>query len=230
MLNKVATRIQSRLKRKGLEVALGKIKDVYLQMVVDANNPTKLEINKVTEHFINNATQLTVITEDVEAMTTNEAAPDEEDLINSNPETLEEAITPQFSDYDYPEQPAPLATTTKNELVSTTAQGLGVVLNEAEIEAIATNVNCSSDDLQETLEEIKGAIIAFIKYRIANNSQKIDETLGEIVQVATDGFNANSQQLTEGLRNINEQLTKQSEDFKSKVKVTLKCFQIPKAS
>jgi hypothetical protein len=211
MLTTIAKRIQSSLSRKGVKASLGEIKKECDRLISDINNATDEEVLTVTQFFLDNATQLTVITEDVEAITVSK-------------DVLEQ------DNQDYSEQPAPLATTTKNELVSTTAQGLGVVLNEAEIEAIATNVNVSSDDLEESLEEIKTAIIAFVKYRIAANSQKIDQTLGEIVQVATDGFNANSQQLTNGLRSINQQIQQQSEDFKSKVKITLKCFQLPEAS
>ncbi|MFM6247922.1 MAG: hypothetical protein ACKPEQ_02025, partial [Dolichospermum sp.] len=125
---------------------------------------------------------------------------------------------------------APLATTTKNELIANTAGELGIVLNTGEIELIAQNVNYSSDDLRESLDEIKSAIIAFVRHKIALNSQKIGETLEEITQVATDGFNQNSQQLTDGLQNINKQLQQQSTDFKSKVRSTLKCFQLPAAS
>ncbi|MTJ23000.1 hypothetical protein FJR06_17415, partial [Dolichospermum sp. UHCC 0352] len=123
-----------------------------------------------------------------------------------------------------------LATATKSELVASTAGELGIVLNTGEIELIAQNVNYSSDDLQESLEEIKSAIIAFVRHKIALNSQKIGETLEEITQVATDGFNQNSQQLTDGLQNINKQLQQQRTDFKSKVKATLSVFQLPAAS
>ncbi|MFM5957259.1 MAG: hypothetical protein ACKOQ2_08855, partial [Dolichospermum sp.] len=114
---------------------------------------------------------------------------------------------------------AALATATKSELIASTAGELGIVLNlnTGEIELIAQNVNYSSDDLQESLEEIKSAIIAFVRHKIALNSQKIGETLEEITQIATDGFNQNSQQLTDGLQNINKQLQQQSTDFKSKV-------------
>lgn len=123
-----------------------------------------------------------------------------------------------------------LATATKSELVASTAGELGIVLNTGEIELIAQNVNYSSDDLQESLEEIKSAIIAFVRHKVALNSQKIGETLEEITQVATDGFNQNSQQLTDGLQNINKQLQQQRTDFKSKVKATLSVFQLPAAS
>ncbi|MBD2296862.1 hypothetical protein H6G06_26145 [Anabaena sphaerica FACHB-251] len=249
MLTIVAKRVQSRLSRKGVKVELKDIITHLENTVSNVNKITKQETNQATDYFMSTATKLTVIGEDVEPATTNEAATELETLTNNNsdeiepetttnPSTIEELeefythpalFTPKTENEEIP-QSSELATTTKNELVSSTAQGLGVVLNEDEIELIATNVNCSSDDLQETLEEIKGAIIAFIQHRIANNSQKIDETLQEIVQVATDGFNANSQQLTDGLRNINQQLQQQSKDFKSKVKSTLKCFQLPEAS
>jgi uncharacterized protein YukE len=128
------------------------------------------------------------------------------------------------------EEETALIPATKSELVASTAGELGIVLNTGEIELIAQNVNYSSDDLQESLEEIKSAIIAFVRHKVALNSQKIDDTLQEITQVATDGFNQNSQQLTTGLQNINKQLQQQSTDFKSKVRSTLKCFQLPAAS
>ncbi|MGM3309821.1 hypothetical protein ACSQ6I_28265 [Anabaena sp. WFMT] len=122
---------------------------------------------------------------------------------------------------------APLATATNSELVSSTAHSLGITLNTAEIELIAENINTSSDDLTDSLDEIKGAIIAFVRHRIATNSQKIGEALEEISQVAADGFNQNSEQLSTGLQGINSQLQQQSTDFKSKVRSTLKAFAIP---
>ncbi|MDM3850737.1 MAG: hypothetical protein PT118_18550 [Aphanizomenon gracile PMC644.10] len=128
------------------------------------------------------------------------------------------------------EEETALATATKSEIVASTAGEMGIVLNTGEIELIAQNVNYSSEDLQESLEEIKSAIIAFVRHKIALNSQKIGETLEEITQVATDGFNQNSQQLTDGLQNINKQLQQQRTDFKSKVKATLSVFQLPAAS
>ncbi|MFM6266233.1 MAG: hypothetical protein ACKPFA_06940, partial [Dolichospermum sp.] len=155
-----------------------------------------------------------------------------EGIAPNTPEELEEfykhpaLFTPRSQD----DQPASLATTNKSELIASTAGKLGIELSIADIELIAQNVNYSSDDLRESLEEIKSAIIAFVRHKIALNSQKIDDTLQEITQVATDGFNQNSQQLTDGLQNINKQLQQQSTDFKSKVRSTLKCFQLPAAS
>ncbi|MHC5719683.1 MAG: hypothetical protein ACYTX0_48500, partial [Nostoc sp.] len=51
-----------------------------------------------------------------------------------------------------------------SELVSNTAENLGIVLNTQEIADIAENINYSSDDLYNSLDEIKSAIIAFVRY------------------------------------------------------------------
>jgi uncharacterized protein YukE len=267
MINTLATRIQSRLSRKGLKVVLGDIKKVLNQTVADIENITDVEVNTVTDHFINSATKLTVVCDDVPTedltqveetfnsvggelgnidgnistptqMELETLTSEDVDTVNSVDNVINTASIQDIDSSDLytneaaldTEEETALATATKSELVANTAGELGIVLNTGEIELIAQNVNYSSDDLQESLEEIKSAIIAFVRHKIALNSQKIGETLEEITQVATDGFNQNSQQLTDGLQNINKQLQQQRTDFKSKVKATLSVFQLPAAS
>jgi len=262
MLTTIAKRIQSRLSRQGVKVALGEIKEQCDRLIPDIENTTETDILNVTEYFMNSANKLTVVSDDVPTEQTaveetfssvggelgNIAEPtqmeletltsEDVDIVNS----VDNAInTASIQDIDSSElhtnevaldteEETALATATKSEIVASTAGELGIVLNTGEIELIAQNVNYSSDDLQESLEEIKSAIIAFVRHKIALNSQKIGETLEEITQVATDGFNQNSQQLTDGLQNINKQLQQQRTDFKSKVKATLSVFQLPAAS
>ncbi|MFM6673222.1 MAG: hypothetical protein ACKPJO_24330 [Dolichospermum sp.] len=241
MLSTIAKRIQSRLSRQGVKMSLAEIKEQCDRLISDIDNATETDILNVTEYFINNATKLTVVSDDVatevkETLTSedvssnlyaNEAAQMELETLTS--EDVSSNLYANEAALDT-EQETALATARNSELVASTAGELGIVLNTGEIELIAQNVNYSSDDLQESLEEIKSAIIAFVRHKIALNSQKIDDTLQEITQVATDGFNQNSQQLTDGLQNINKQLQQQSTDFKSKVRSTLKCFQLPAAS
>ena len=267
MLTTIAKRIQSRLSRQGVKVALGEIKEQCDRLIPDIDNATETDILNVTEYFINNATKLTVISDDVTTEDLTEVeetfssvggelgnidgniaeptqmeletlATEDVDTVNSVDNAINTASIQDIDSIDLhtneaaldTEEETALATATKSEIVASTAGELGIVLNTGEIELIAQNVNYSSDDLQESLEEIKSAIIAFVRHKIALNSQKIGETLEEITQVATDGFNQNSQQLTDGLQNINKQLQQQSTDFKSKVRSTLKCFQLPAAS
>ncbi|MFM6250083.1 MAG: hypothetical protein ACKPEQ_13190 [Dolichospermum sp.] len=210
MLSTIAKRIQSRLSRQGVKVVLGEIKEQCDRLISDIDNPTENELLAIQEYFMSAATSLTVIN----------------DISDVHRQSIQD--TDDISDDD-DSAIAPLATTTKNELIANTAGELGIVLNTREIELIAQNVNYSSDDLQESLEEIKSAIIAFVRHKIALNSQKIDDTLQEITQVAADGFNQNSEQLTTGLKQLNRQLVQQSTDFKSKIKATLSVFQLPAA-
>jgi uncharacterized protein YukE len=263
MLNTIAKRIQSRLSRQGVKAALGEIKEQCDRLIPDIDNATENDILNVTEYFMNNATKLTVISDDVttEDLTEveetfssvggelgNISTPTQMELetlthenvgiVNSVDNAINTASIQDIDSIDLhtneaalnTEEETALATATKSELVASTAGELGIVLNTGEIELIAQNVNYSSDDLQESLEEIKSAIIAFVRHKVATNSQLIDSTLQEITQVATDGFNQNSQQLTDGLQNINKQLQQQRTDFKSKVKATLSVFQLPAAS
>ncbi|MFM6845022.1 MAG: hypothetical protein ACKPKS_14745 [Dolichospermum sp.] len=210
MLTTIAKRIQSRLSRQGVKVALGEIKEQCDRLIPDIDNPSEIELLAVQEYFMSAATSLTVINDISDVRT--QSIQDTDDISDDDDSAI-----------------APLATTTKNELIANTAGELGIVLNTGEIELIAQNVNYSSDDLQESLEEIKSAIIAFVRHKIALNSQKIDDTLQEITQVAADGFNQNSEQLTTGLKQLNRQLVQQSTDFKSKIKATLSVFQLPAA-
>ena len=123
----------------------------------------------------------------------------------------------------------PLATATKSELVASTAGELGIVLNTSEINQIADNFDAGSDDFSATLEQVKGAIIAYVQHRIATNNQRIVDTINEISQIASDGFADNSQTLSDGFKHLNQQLQQQSTDFKSKLAGTLSRFQLPAA-
>jgi uncharacterized protein YukE len=263
MLTTVAKKVQSRLTRKGVKVVLGDVKTQCELMIADIENPTEVELLAVQDHFMTNATKLTVVSDDAPTeveetfssvggelgnidgnistptqMELETLTSEDVDIVNSVDNAINTASIQDIDSNDLhtneaaldTENQTALATATTSELVASTAGELGIVLNTGEIELIAQNVNYSSDDLQESLEEIKSAIIAFVRHKIALNSQKIGETLEEITQVATDGFNQNSQQLTDGLQNINKQLQQQRTDFKSKVRSTLKCFQLPAAS
>ncbi|MFM6267363.1 MAG: hypothetical protein ACKPFA_12800, partial [Dolichospermum sp.] len=126
MLTTIAKRIQSRLSRQGVKISLGDVKSQCELMINDIDNPTENELLTVQEYFINNASQLVVI-DDINTASIQNIASNSDDGDDS-------AI-------------APLATTTKNELIANTAGELGIVLNTREIELIAQNVNYSSDDL-----------------------------------------------------------------------------------
>lgn len=210
-MNRVLTKIQSRLRRRGVEVRLGDIREKYLSLeILDYDNPTEDELSNVVDYFVK-ALSLPVPLEQVETQGFE---------IESNSNC--EAIT-SLSSANAPSE------TTNTELVKSTAQSLGVVLNASEIAEIASNVNSSSDDLRDSLDQIRDAVVAFVQYKSLQNAQKINDVIQEVSNVVAEEFNSNSQQLTSGLQSINQQLQQQNTDFKRKVSAAISAFKVPAA-
>lgn len=208
MLDTIAKRIQSRLTRKGISVSLSEIREQVNLLISDLDNVTDTDLNNVINHFMSQQAALT---------TTNDS-----DIIEveNSPAEEEKPTTDLKSE---------LATAPKSELVATAANSLNIELSTTEIENIATNFNASSDDFTTTLEELKSAILAFINHKVATNNLMISNTINEIYQTATDGFESNNAHLNNGLSQLNTALNQQSADFKSRLKNTLAKFQIPAA-
>jgi len=243
MLNTIAKRVQTRLSKQGVKVSLPDIRPVVEQMINDINNPTDQEVLSVVDHFLYNATKLTVINEDI---ATEELTEVEETLTHENVDivnTVDSVHTPSIQDIDSSTDNVSISNlddniddlaiataSTKSEIIATAAETLGIQLSTAEIDQIADNFDAGSDDFTQTLEQVKGAIIAYVQHKIASNNQRIVNTINEISQVASNGFEENSQTLSDGLKHLNQQLIQQSADFKSKLTGTLSRFQLPAAS
>ena len=89
-LNTVATRIQTRLSRKGVKVTLGDIKEYLKVNVSDVENITDVDVNLATNYFVDNATQLTVINEELSTEVDNVNSVNNEEIVISG----ESAIAP----------------------------------------------------------------------------------------------------------------------------------------
>ncbi|MBD2364775.1 hypothetical protein H6G36_26995 [Anabaena minutissima FACHB-250] len=254
MVTTVAKRIQSRLSRQGLKVILGEIKVVYNQIVLDPENPTDEEVNSVFEHFMNNATKLAVITEELNPTTTE--AEETSICVGAETGNIQPTITEETetlpTDIDkrldiridaqdnqdteelapietsqYKAEQASLAVQDKAELVSSTAQNMGIDLQLGEVESIADNLKCSGDSLDEGIAEIKQAITAFVAYKAQVNQQKIDNMVDEVRHVVAVTSAETSQHLNDGLKQIAQEINQANSDFKSQVKTALKCFAVP---
>ncbi|MFM6442642.1 MAG: hypothetical protein ACKPGQ_11645 [Dolichospermum sp.] len=203
MLSTIAKRIQSRLSRQGVKVSLAEIKEQCDRLISDIDNATETDILNVTEYFINNATKLTVVSEDVSSnLYANEAALDTE-------------------------QETALATATKSELVASTAGSLGIVLDAQEISLIAENISYSTDTLEQDIDAIESAIMAFVEHKAAISQQKINNMITSVRNVVTEKNSENSQLLTDGLRSINSDIQEANKQFKSNVQKCLTAFAIP---
>lgn len=240
MLTTVAKKVQSRLSRKGVKVVLGDVKTQCELMIADIENPTEVELLAVQEHFMSNATSLTVITNDVDSsdLYINEAALTTEDetaiaaltevIAPNTPEELEEFYEhPALFTPNQDDQPAPLATATKSELITTTADQMGIVLDASEISLIAENINHSSDDFDQDIDAIKSAIMAFVQHKAMVNQSKINQMIHEVREVVGTKNQENSQLLSDGLRSINNDIQEANKQFKSNVQKCLTAFAIP---
>jgi hypothetical protein len=273
MLTTIAKRVQTRLSNRGVKVTLGEIRPVVESMVADINNSSAEEVNQVTQHFINNATKLVVISKDVttESDATNEetsicvggengniAEPTQMELetleieqettevdngiqrVNSNLDTNLDSInsadlhpttaaqlTEELEAVHEEEESTALATATNSELVSSTAHSLGIVLDVGEISLIAENIGTSTDSLEQDIDAIESAIMAFVEHKAMISQQKINQMVSSVRRTVQHKNSENSQLLTDGLKSINSDIQDANKDFKSNVKKALSAFTIP---
>ena len=205
MINSIAKKIQTRLSRQGLKVALGEIKE-YLSGNFDAEKLTEQDAIACQEHFLNNATKLTVVESNMDVV----------DIVNGV-NTVDTVDNP----------PAPLATAIKSEMVATTATQMGIVLDAREISLIAENISSSSDDFERDLISIKSAIMAFIEHKSMLSQGKIINLINEVRHYVSVNNSQNSQLLSDGLRDINADINEANKAFKSQVSSALSAFNIP---
>jgi hypothetical protein len=201
MINKVSTKIQSRLRRKGLVISLPSIKKYLVDNTKNISNITDDETNKATDYFMQQSIKLTVI-EDVDTVSIQSV-----DITNA---TSDNTV---------------LANTT-SELVASSAGQMGIVLDASEISLIAENINDFSSDLDSDLDAIKSAIMAFVTHKASVNQAKINSFINEVRDVVINDSNKNSQLLGDGLRSINNDLQQTNRDFKSQVTKALAAFKI----
>lgn len=119
---------------------------------------------------------------------------------------------------------------TKSEIIEYQSQQMGLILTTSDITEIADNMETLSSDLSDSLDEIRNAIIAFVKHKSLLNSQKISQIIDEVKNTVADEFQSNSQQLASGLGSVGNQINQQNSDFKSQLKAAISAFKLPAAT
>jgi hypothetical protein len=199
-LTTVAKRIQTRLSKQGIKASLGDIKPMCESMIADINNPLPDEMDLVIQHFVDTNTAITNVSSS--------------QILESDQETEET-------------QPAPLATATQSQLITTTADTMGIVLNSSEIAEIATNINDSTDSFESEIDAIRNAILAYVQHKSLLAQNKINQMVNDVREIVSDENRANSMLLSNGLVNINNDIVEAQKDFKSQVSKALTAFAIP---
>ena len=246
MKTTIAKRIQSRLSRKGVKVSLGEIKPIYDQFVADDENPTAEEIDAIFNHFMSAASQISVIEEQPQPAATDiEETAQSEDVdilstdVDSTPQTEEtetsicvgdeigNIATPAQIEPETLEEGGGLAPRQTSDLVSQTAESMGITLNIEDVTAIAENFDYASTNSDDELEEIKSAITAFVQHKAQITQQKIDNIVQEVKQTIHNLDAENSQHLNDGLRSISQDIKSGSERFRQQTRQALKVFALP---
>ena len=212
-LNTAAQRIQTRLSKKGVKKSLSEIRD-FLNHKEDV---TEEEVDEATLELMPKSAGLIVFNAKEKALEIAKVyfldlTPDqlEELSLLTSEEDIEKAVY-NLINLESLESKEEDKT---NEMVVSTAKEMGVTLTPEEVYLVAQEVSMAGDDLTNSLEEIKAAIINFINYKTQSNSQKIAEAMEEITQVATSGLNKNSQELKVGLNKVNGILKGGAMNFK----------------
>lgn len=140
--------------------------------------------------------------------------------------SIEQSEMPAITSEDDPENTA-IALQEKSELVASTANDMGITLSIEEVTAIAENFDYASVNSDYEIAEIESAITAFVQHKAQVTKQKITNMVQGVRETVTRLDNENSQLLNDGLREINNDIKRGTERFKSQVRTSLKAFALP---
>ena len=208
-----AKRVQSRLNKKSIKKDLPEIRDFFNSLDLEKEEFSKEDMDAAFNFF--SGGELVIFNAREKALEISKTY-----FLDLTPIQLNalEALTSEDEIreeiYKLINQESKEEEENKGELIKSAAQEMGVTLTAEEVYLVAQEINTSSDNLEETLDEIKTAVINFINYKVQANSQKIASAMEEITQVATSGLNKNSQELKSGLNKVNEILKGGAMDFK----------------
>jgi NTP pyrophosphatase (non-canonical NTP hydrolase) len=208
-----AKRVQSRLNKKSIKKDLPEIRDFFNSLDLEKEEFSKEDMDAAFNFF--SGGELVIFNAREKALEIAQSY-----FLDLTPTQLNalEALTSEDEIreeiYKLINQESKEEEENKGELIKSAAQEMGVTLTAEEVYLVAQEINTSSDNLEETLDEIKTAVINFINYKVQANSQKIASAMEEITQVATSGLNKNSQELKNGLNKVNEILKGGAMDFK----------------
>jgi hypothetical protein len=208
-----AKRVQSRLNKKSIKKDLPEIRDFFNSLDLEKEEFSKEDMDAAFNFF--SGGELVIFNAREKALEIGKTY-----FLDLTPTQLNalEALTSEDEIreeiYKLINQESKEEEENKGELIKSAAQEMGVTLTAEEVYLVAQEINTSSDNLEETLDEIKTAVINFINYKVQANSQKIASAMEEITQVATSGLNKNSQELKSGLNKVNEILKGGAMDFK----------------
>lgn len=205
-LNKFSTRLQTRLKRRGIQISLGPIKD-ELRKLPYPSSPTAEELAKIEELFVvtkNAQFSLAVVDESFEQPLLRQ---DDSVFENQDPDPT------TLSQY-------------RATAIAEAGQNLGFTLSLNEIESIAAELSSESNTLEEDLDAIKVAVKNYINFRTQKTQDKVGELITELRDFYSLRQTENSDRLSGGLQQIVDDMQESRRRFRLQLQTALAVFSV----
>ncbi|MCZ2203059.1 hypothetical protein [Cylindrospermopsis raciborskii] len=205
-LNKFSTRLQTRLKRRGIQISLGPIKD-ELRKLPYPSSPTAEELAKIEELFVatkNAQFSLAVVDESFE-----------QPLLHQDDSVFENQDSDPTTLSQY-----------RATAIAEAGQNLGFTLSLNEIESIAAELSSESNTLEEDLEAIKVAVKNYINFRTQKTQDKVGELITELRDFYRLRQTENSDRLSGGLQQIVDDMQESRRRFRLQLQTALAVFSV----
>lgn len=208
MINKVATRIQSRLARKNIRVSLGNIKKVYSENVVNTEKPTDEEIDIITNHFVNELSKPTLSNDSGES-DNKELGLTDDNISNeiSNVDLTIEANSDNDGIVEISENPQEtyqlaISNADKQSMITTQSAALGIELTEDEAASIANTIDDVFDDYASFLTQVTSAVKSYIAHKFDSIESELFKSSSDLKQYLADRNEQLNQKLVSYTNNV----------------------------
>lgn len=218
-------RVQSRLSRQGIKVSLQQIREVYVDMVDNAENPTEKELDAIAQHFISNNSKLAPPSNDSVGKTGVITSFEESSLtVNED----EEETHPEQTHTHTPSASTLATTNTQVKgMVNYKASEMGIQLAASEVDVIASKVDASASSFTDTLNQIESALIAYVEYQQTTEANQVDGMLSRVTQKVIQKNQATTQHLTTGINHFKTALEVAEQHQKRELTSILNRLKVP---
>lgn len=126
------------------------------------------------------------------------------------------------------ERPSEIVRTTQHEIVTNTAASMGIVLAEADIIAIANQLDYQADSsVTEIIAEAEVLLTAYADHKKQESKDKVSAMLGRVYDRVSENDAEVSQHLSTGLQQFASDLEVSQQEFKRQARQAFSRLKIP---
>ncbi|KAF3884062.1 hypothetical protein AB0758_33145 [Tolypothrix bouteillei VB521301_2] len=212
--NNFAKRLQSALKRRNISVSLSQIKESISALIASCGNRLTEEVQHVCLDSLIRKYQSSSLVEPESVI---------EPVIYESEEASSDSTTDSRAIVQSERQ--------TRDLVSSKASSMGIVLSEADIVAIANQLDYQVDSsVEDVIAEAEALLIAYADHVKQQSKQKVTAMINRVYSHVGDNNTEVSQHLSEGLQQFASDLGVSQQEFKRQAKQALSCLRISKNS